>query len=85
MLGALPDLLSIIFLESRKVDKWSHRHRDNFTHSIFFLFLILFTLACHDHRMAIVASTAVLSHPLIDLFGIGWGVKLFYPLSRIQV
>lgn len=31
---------------------------------------------------AILVMTATLTHPLCDLFGVGWGVKLFYPLDR---
>jgi hypothetical protein len=35
-------------------------------------------------RWAILAAAAILTHPFCDLFGVGWGVKLFYPFSLIS-
>jgi hypothetical protein len=33
-------------------------------------------------RISLLISAAALTHPLLDLFGIGWGVKLFLPFSQ---
>jgi hypothetical protein len=65
-----------------RFDKWTHAHRDNFSHSVFIPIALLALSICFDSKMAIMASVAMLTHPFLDLFGIGWGVKLFYPSSN---
>jgi membrane-bound metal-dependent hydrolase YbcI (DUF457 family) len=83
MVGIVPDLLSFINFEKATYDRWSYRHRDGLSHSIFFApitaFLVWFVF---NYDLAIMLFTALLTHPLLDLFGIGWGVKLFYPFSK---
>ena len=81
-LGLAPDLTSYILSRGIKFNKWTHIHRDNLSHSVFFPVLVLIAVSFFDLKLAIVASVAVLTHPLFDLFGIGWGVKLFYPFSN---
>jgi membrane-bound metal-dependent hydrolase YbcI (DUF457 family) len=80
--GIAPDPISYVMSSAIKTNKWSHTHRDNFSHSIFFSGIVLFIAILLDARFAIMASVAMLTHPLLDLFGIGWGVKLFYPFSK---
>lgn len=84
--GALPDLLSlVVHPKGVKIDKWSHLHRDNFTHTIFFPLAAYLLIQFYDNKLAITISTAILTHPFLDSFGIGWGVKLFYPLSDVTL
>jgi len=80
--GIAPDPISHILSWTVKFNKWSHIHRDNFSHSILFPSIVLAVAILLDCKMAIATGTAMLTHPLLDLFGIGWGVKLFYPLSQ---
>ncbi len=84
VMGALPDLLSLIISKSR-INKWSHLHRDNFTHSVFLSISVFCLVIFFDFKVAIVVGTTLLTHPILDSFGIGWGVKLFYPLSDLQI
>lgn len=81
-IGLFPDILS--FLLSRKIttDKWSHKHRENFSHSLFLPFAIFCIFIFWSWQWAILLSLTILTHPLLDLFGIGWGVKLFYPFNQ---
>lgn len=79
--ACLPDILS---LHKLTIGKWAHQHRDGFHHSIFFapaLFIVLALLFPTHLPFITLLSLAVLSHPLLDLYGIGWGVQLFYPWS----
>jgi membrane-bound metal-dependent hydrolase YbcI (DUF457 family) len=80
--ACLPDILSIHKLT---VGKWAHKHRDGFHHSIFFaptLFIILALFFPAHLPFVTLLSLTVLSHPLLDLYGIGWGVQLFYPFTN---
>jgi len=82
--GFAPDVLS--FLLNKKINyrsKFFHLHRDNLSHSIF-LPLIIFLAAwpIGGWKISLLISLAALTHPLLDLFGIGWGVKLFLPFSQ---
>jgi len=79
--GIVADPLSYIMSRAVKFNKWAHTHRDNFSHTVFMPLIVLIVAILLDSKMAIVASVAMLTHPLLDLFGIGWGVKLFYPFS----
>lgn len=80
--GAFTDLVSFIVGPNAKINKESHKHRDNFTHSLVFsLFVFLANLPLWGWQWSVMIGLAVLSHPLLDTFGIGWGVKLFYPWS----
>ncbi len=81
--GVLPDLLSFAFGKI-EYSKWSHRHRDNISHSLLLpiiTFIIVWLLL--DIKWALLISLAILTHPLLDSFGLGWGVKLFYPFNKI--
>ena len=80
--GIAPDPLSYLLSRTVKFNKWAHTHRDNFSHSIFFPGIVLAIAILTGNGMAIAAGIAMLTHPLLDLFGLGWGVKLFYPLSK---
>lgn len=80
--GLASDQISYILSRVVKFNKWSHLHRDNFSHSIFMPFVMLVFMIFFDFKMAIAISIVMLTHPFLDLFGIGWGVKLFYPLSK---
>lgn len=81
--GFLPDILSHV--HRRKIvknNKWFHKHRDNFSHSIFLPILVfLFLFFWIDIRIALMIALAIASHSFFDLWGIGWGVKLFMPFS----
>lgn len=81
--GFFPDILS--FILSGKVikrDKWYHKHRDNFSHSLFMpVVIFLATFFWMDARLALLISLAVATHPMFDIWGIGWGVKMFLPFS----
>jgi hypothetical protein len=80
--GWFPDLLSFFLSRHTHYNKWYHSHRDNFSHSIF-LPLVIFAAAAFPFgwKIALIISLAALSHPLLDLYGLGWGVKLFLPIS----
>jgi hypothetical protein len=80
--GIVPDLISYTVLRTIKFDKWAHTHRDNFSHSIFLPIIILVFGSFLKSKMTIMESIAVLTHSFLDLFGIGWGVMLFYPFSK---
>lgn len=80
--GIVPDLISYILSWAVKFNKWSHTHRDNFSHSVFFPSIVITVALLLDSKVAIAAGIAMLTHPFLDLFGIGWGVKLFCPLSK---
>jgi hypothetical protein len=79
--GSLPDIISYGLSRTAKLNKWAHTHRDNFSHSVFFPLIILLVVILFQSHLAILASLAMITHPFCDLYGIGWGVKLFYPLS----
>ena len=80
--GLLPDPISYILSRTVNFKKWGHSHRDNLSHSLLLPVIALLVCSVYDFRMAIVISIAILSHLILDLFGIGWGVKLFYPISN---
>ena len=80
--GIMPDILSYIFSWKVKFNKQAHQHRDNFSHSIFLPILTMLITSLFGLRIGIMIGTAILTHPMLDLFGIGWGVKLFYPFSN---
>ena len=80
--GILPDLVSYILSWTLKFDKWAHAHRDNFSHSLFVPITVLALAILLGSKTVIAVSIAMFTHPLLDLLGIGWGVKLFYPLSK---
>lgn len=80
--GIFPDPISYVLSWSVKFNKWAHTLRDNFSHSVFMPIIVLALAVLLDSKTAIAASIAMLTHPLLDLFGIGWGVKLFYPFSK---
>jgi LexA-binding, inner membrane-associated putative hydrolase len=82
--GFAPDVLSF-FLNKRLNyrSKYFHLHRDNLSHSIFLpviVFLVIWLIA--GWKISLLISVAALTHSLLDLFGIGWGVKLFLPFSQ---
>lgn len=80
--GITPDILSYIFSWEVKFNKQAHRHRDNFSHSIFLPIFAMLLTSFFGLHIGIMIGAAMLTHPLLDLFGIGWGVKLFYPFSN---
>ncbi len=80
--GFFPDLLSYFLNKRVRYDKWYHSHRDNFSHSLFLP--IVFFAATYfwlGWRLSLIISMAMITHPLLDLYGLGWGVKLFLPFS----
>jgi hypothetical protein len=82
--GFFPDFLSF-FLNKRLNyrSKFFHLHRDNLSHSLLLpVMIFFFILLPGDWRVSLLISAAVITHPLLDLFGIGWGVKLFLPFSQ---
>lgn len=83
-MGIFPDILSYVFsfksLQKLKT-KNAHAHRDNFSHSIFFPLLIIIYALVFSDDFIFLSGLAMLTHPFLDLYGIGWGVKLFYPFS----
>lgn len=85
IVGALPDILSLLITQDAEINKWSHLHRDNLTHTIFMPIIIFLGISAFNIKIALVVGLAILTHPILDLFGIGWGVKLFYPFSDIQI
>lgn len=85
IVGALPDILSLLITQDIEISKWSHLHRDNFTHTIFLSIIVFLNISVFDIKMAVVVGLAILTHPILDIFGIGWGVKLFYPFSDVIV
>lgn len=81
--GVLPDLISFAFARV-EYSKWSHRHRDNISHSLLLpVIAFIFAWLLLDIEWALLISLSILTHPLLDSFGLGWGVKLFYPFNKI--
>lgn len=76
--GIFPDFLSLSM--GIRLDKWCHEHRDNISHSIFLP--LIFILCSLGSPNVLLAGCAILSHSFLDSFGIGWGVKVFYPISH---
>lgn len=82
-IGIAPDLLTFLDYKNWKMDRYSYLHRDGFAHSIFFPFIThLITILFFWKIAADMVLCTLLTHPILDLFGIGWGVKMFYPLSH---
>jgi hypothetical protein len=80
--GFLPDLVSYFLSRHIHYNKRYYSHRDNFSHSIFFPLVIFAATAFpFGWKIALIMSLAALTHPLLDLYGLGWGVKLFLPIS----
>ena len=84
--GIFPDLVSFFLAEGFYSDKRAHEHRDNLSHSIIMPLLVLiwgsvFWQLIGDGTVFMV-GLAWLSHPLLDMFGTGWGVRIFYPFSQ---
>ena len=87
IVGATPDITSLVFLfrEHHKSGKWAHLHRDNITHTIFYPVITSLCMAgLSGINIAFIVFVALVSHLFLDLFGIGWGIKLFYPVSDKQ-
>ena len=82
--GAFPDYLSLAW-GNIKINKYSHKHRDNLSHSLLLPIICFIAISLFDSKFAFIIGLALLSHPLLDTFGIGWGVKLFYPFSDVTV
>jgi hypothetical protein len=80
--GIIPDPISYVLARAVLFNKWAHTHRDNISHSVLLPIFALMLAILLESKLGITASIALLTHPLLDLFGIGWGVKLFYPLSQ---
>ncbi len=80
--GLFPDILSFLLCGKITTGKWSHKHRDNISHSLFLPLAVFCIFIFWNWRWATLLSLTTLTHPLLDLFGIGWGVKLFYPFSQ---
>ena len=96
LLGALtgiaPDILGFFgnarfftrFIKG-KTNKHFHEHRDGLVHSLFFpLFVLTLFGLLGELKLGGLIMSALLTHPLLDLYGIGWGVKLFYPFSQVS-
>jgi hypothetical protein len=81
--GFAPDLLSFFLNRHlRYHSKYFHLHRDNLSHSLLLPIIIFFLTLLGGWRISLLIALAALTHPLLDLFGIGWGVKLFLPFSH---
>jgi len=80
--GFLPDLISYFLSRHVHYNKRYYSHRDNLSHTLFFPLLIFAASAFpFGWKISLLISLAALSHPLLDLYGLGWGVKLFLPIS----
>ncbi len=80
--GIAPDPISYLLRRKIRFDKWAHLHRDNISHSIFLSLPLLIVASILISPQTIMAFGAMFTHPFLDLYGIGWGVKLFYPFSN---
>lgn len=80
--GIFPDFLSMLLNRHIRPGRHFHKHRDNISHSFVLpLFVFLVGALVADMKLALLAGAAVLTHSLLDLYGIGWGVKFFLPFS----
>lgn len=79
--GLFPDPLSYILAKTATLNKWAHKHRDNLSHSIFLPVIALIILTPFNVKLASIVSLTLLTHPILDLIGMGWGVMIFYPFS----
>lgn len=79
----LPDLDFIFyFLKERKVDKFSHEHRDLIHYPIFYFVIGGFLLyLIFPFYIFILFLACSLFHFLHDSVGTGWGIKWLYPFS----
>jgi hypothetical protein len=82
--GFFPDILS--YFLNKKLNyrsRFFHLHRDNLSHSLLLPVIIFFIVFLSGGwKLSLLTAAAILTHPLLDLFGIGWGVKLFLPFSQ---
>jgi hypothetical protein len=83
-LGIAADFISLVESGGMTTGKWAHKHRNGFSHSIFFpcaTYLFLIFLGWHEAYIVPI-TLAMLTHPVLDMKGIGWGVMLFYPFDK---
>lgn len=79
VIAALPDIIS--WLYGFSWSKESHSHRDNYSHSILWFFVLIIGACMISWQLALLTAVALFSHPLIDAVGLGFGVKIFFPYS----
>lgn len=80
LIGALPDLFSLLY--GFRLTKDSHAHRENWSHSILWYPVpVALALVFGGAPLALLALAALLSHPALDCFGLGFGVQIFLPFS----
>lgn len=80
----VPDVDMIIYLlKGNKLDKWAHRHRD-ISHYPFITVPILAAIAYYFFGLwrCIIQAIAMACHYLHDIPEPGWGIRLFYPISK---
>lgn len=76
--GALPDILSLFYGFNAKKD--THKHRENWTHSILWYPVpVAVAWVVGDWPLALLTGLALISHPILDSFGLGFGIRIFYP------
>lgn len=78
--GALPDIISLFYGFNYKKD--THVHRENWSHSILWYPVPLaIAWAAGGWVLALLTGFALFSHPVLDFFGLGFGIRIFYPFS----
>lgn len=83
--GILPDAMGAILRWDLVFYKWTHKHRDDIFHSVFFpVIAFIVVLVLYGFELALMVGLAVLSHTFLDITGVGWGVKLFYPINKLN-
>ena len=81
--GILPDVIGALMTWNLKFYRWTHAHRNDMFHTIYYPIVVFFAFwATLGLECGIVIGLAVLSHILLDVFGVGWGLRLFYPIDR---
>lgn len=76
--GALPDIISLYYGFNYKKD--SHLHRENWSHSILWYPVPLaIAWAAGGWALVLLTGFALFSHPVLDSFGLGFGIQIFYP------
>ncbi len=81
--GIMPDVVGALLKFNFIFYRWTHEHRDDIFHTIFFPIIVFIVgYLIFGFELAIVFFLAVLSHALLDIIGVGWGIKLFYPFSQ---
>lgn len=80
IVAAFPDVISWCY--GFNWTKNSHTHRENWSHSIFWYPIAAVVALPLGWNYCLLIFWTLLTHPLIDGIGLGFGVRIFYGVSN---